>query len=101
MTSWQADLAPARLRERLKGHAGGADNVGAFFGEDNFVAVGSILLITGFVDATYHLELDALQIALCAIPTGICALILHGGRMLYLDRQLDKLVRGRADSGAR
>ncbi len=82
-----------RLREKLKGHAGGADNVGAFFGEDIFVAVGSILLITGFVDATYDLKLDALQIALWAIPTGICALLLHGARMIYLDRQLDKLVR--------
>jgi hypothetical protein len=68
------------------------DNVGAFFGEDIFVAVGSILLITGFVDATYGLKLDALQIALWAIPTALCALVIHAGRLLYFDRQLDRMM---------
>src|SRR5215213_6216479 len=81
-----------RVRERIKGFSASADTVGLFFGEDIFVAVGSILLITGFVDTTYHLKLEALQIAVWAIPTAICALLIHGTRLLLLDRQLDKLA---------
>jgi uncharacterized membrane protein len=81
-----------KIREKLKGHSAGTDNVGAFFGEDIFVAVGSILLITGFVDSTYHLTLDALSIALWAIPTGLCALLLQCARMLWLDRQLARMT---------
>jgi uncharacterized membrane protein len=85
-------------REKIKEHSAAVDNVGAFFGEDIFVAVGSILLITGFVDATYHLKLDALQVALWAIPTAVCALVIHAGRLLYLDRQLDKIMARTPDS---
>jgi uncharacterized membrane protein len=77
-----------KVREKVRSYAASADTVGLFFGEDIFVAIGSILLITGFVDATYHLKLEALQIALWAIPTGICALLIHGYRMLRFDRQL-------------
>ncbi|HEV7907517.1 MAG TPA: DUF969 domain-containing protein [Pseudonocardiaceae bacterium] len=77
--------------ERVKAHAAGADTVGLFFGEDVFIAIGSILLITGFVDTTYGLKLDALEIALWAIPTGVCALLIHGGRLLRLDRQLARM----------
>jgi uncharacterized membrane protein len=83
---------PDEVREKIKEHSAAVDNVGAFFGEDIFVAVGSILLITGFVDATYHLKLDALQVALWAIPTAVCALVIHAGRLLYLDRQLDRIM---------
>jgi uncharacterized membrane protein len=85
---------PEKVLEKIKGHAAGVDNVGAFFGEDIFVAVGSILLITGFVDSTYHLQLDALQIALWAIPTAVCAFAIHASRLLYLDRQLDRMMAG-------
>lgn len=52
------------------------------------MAVGSILLITGFVDTTYGLKLEALSIAVWAIPTAICAFTIHGARMLRLDRSL-------------
>jgi uncharacterized membrane protein len=78
----------ARMRERIRSLAASADNVGAFFGEDIFVAVGSILLITGFVNATYHTHLEPLNLALWAIPSAVCALLIHGGRLLYLDRTM-------------
>ncbi|MFJ3957380.1 DUF969 domain-containing protein [Arthrobacter sp. NPDC090010] len=81
---------PGHIKERIKGHSAAADNVGVFFGEDVFVAVGSILLITTFVDTTYHLQLEPLQLALWAIPTAIAALLIHGFRLLRLDKQLDK-----------
>ena len=51
---------PARVTETIKAHAAAADTIGAFFGEDFFVAIGAVLLITAYVDATYHLKLDPL-----------------------------------------
>jgi uncharacterized membrane protein len=81
---------PEHIKERIKGHSAGADNVGVFFGEDVFVAVGSILLITTFVDTTYHLHLEPLQLALWAIPSAFAAFLIHGFRLLRLDRALDK-----------
>jgi uncharacterized membrane protein len=87
-----------RVRERIKGFSASADTVGLFFGEDIFVAVGSILLITGFVDTTYDLKLDALDIALWAIPTALVALAVHGSRLLWLDRKLDRMT---AEDGGR
>jgi len=82
-----------RMREKVRSSAASADTVGLFFGEDIFVAIGSILLITGFVDTTYHLKLDPLHIALWAIPTAVCAFVIHGWRMLRLDRRLDAMAR--------
>lgn len=89
-----------RMREKIRSYASSADTVGLFFGEDIFVAVGSILLITGFVDATYGLKLEALQIALWAIPTALCAFAIHGARMLRFDRQLTVMANApRAEAG--
>ena len=48
---------PERVSQRIRAFAAGTDNVGAFFGEDIFVAVGAVLLITSFVDTTYDLTL--------------------------------------------
>lgn len=81
-----------RMTEKVRSYAASADTVGLFFGEDIFVAIGSILLITGFVDTTYHLKLDPLQIAIWAIPTAICAFVVHGFRMLRLDKQLERMA---------
>ncbi|MEV6607933.1 DUF969 domain-containing protein [Kutzneria sp. NPDC051319] len=77
-----------RQIERVKAFSASSDTVGLFFGEDIFLAIGSILLITSFVDSTYHLKLDALQIAIWAIPTAVCAYVIHGARLLWLDRTL-------------
>ncbi|MEU4117942.1 DUF969 domain-containing protein [Kitasatospora sp. NPDC028055] len=77
-----------KARERLRSFAASADNVGLFFGEDCFLAVGSILLITGFVNATYHTALEPVQLAVWAVPTAVCALLVHGARLLRLDRTL-------------
>jgi uncharacterized membrane protein len=81
---------PEHLKEKIKGHSAAVDNVGVFFGEDVFVAVGSILLITTFVDTTYGLHLEPLELALWAIPTALAALLIHGFRLLRFDRALDR-----------
>ncbi|QIS21950.1 DUF969 domain-containing protein [Nocardia terpenica] len=74
--------------ERIKAFSAGTDNIGLFFGEDIFIAVGSVLLITGYVNTTYHLQLDPLQLARWAIPTAVCAFVIHTARLLWLDRWL-------------
>jgi uncharacterized membrane protein len=82
------DELPETITDQVKAHSAAADTIGAFFGEDVFVAIGSVLLITSYVDANYHLKLDALQIALWAIPTAIAAFVIHGVRLLRLDAKL-------------
>jgi uncharacterized membrane protein len=89
---------PTPLTETIKAHAAAADTIGAFFGEDCFVAVGSVLLITGYVNASYHLKLDPLQIAFWAIPTAIAAFVLHGFRLLRLDGRLAGLARAKHEA---
>ena len=79
---------PERVTEAVKAQSAAADTVGAFFGEDVFVAIGAVLLITAYVDANYHLKLDALQIAIWALPTAIAAFLIHGFRLLRLDREI-------------
>ncbi len=79
---------PERVSQRVRAFAAGTDNVASFFGEDIFVAVGAVLLITNFVDTKYHFTLAPLQVALWAIPTAVCALVIHGLRSLLFDRQL-------------
>ncbi|MCW2574444.1 MAG: integral rane protein [Modestobacter sp.] len=89
---------PAHVSERIRAFSASTDNVGSFFGEDIFVAVGAVLLITSFVDATYGFELAPLDVALWAIPTAVCALLIHGARMLWLDRSLAREL-GKAPAG--
>ncbi|MFJ6694744.1 DUF969 domain-containing protein [Streptomyces sp. NPDC091272] len=79
---------PEKWREKVRSHSSGADTVGLFFGEDCFLAIGSILLITGFVNTTYNQHLEPLHLALWAIPTAVCAFLIHGARLLRLDRQM-------------
>jgi uncharacterized membrane protein len=81
-----------RMRDKIKGHASSADTVGVFFGEDIFVAIGSILLITSFVDTTYGLALEPIDLALWAIPTGVAALLIHAPQLLWLDRKLTRMA---------
>ncbi|HVA33160.1 MAG TPA: DUF969 domain-containing protein [Candidatus Baltobacteraceae bacterium] len=85
---------PEEVTELIKAHAAAADTVGVFFGEDCFVAIGSVLLIAGYVDASYHLKLDALQIAIWAVPTAIAAFAIHGWRLLRLDAHLAAMIDG-------
>ncbi|GAA2239963.1 DUF969 domain-containing protein [Kitasatospora cystarginea] len=79
-----------RARERVRSYAASADTVGLFFGEDCFLAIGSVLLITGFVNATYHTHLEPAQLAMWAIPSALCAALIHGTRLLRLDHRLER-----------
>ncbi|MFI7011460.1 DUF969 domain-containing protein [Streptomyces sp. NPDC050145] len=81
---------PDKLREKVRSYSSSADTVGLFFGEDCFIAIGSILLITGFVNSTYHQELEPTQLALWAVPLAVCAFFIHGSRLLLLDKKLER-----------
>jgi uncharacterized membrane protein len=73
-------------RMLIRAHAAGADNVGAFFGEDVFVALGSVLLVQAVLEQN-HIQAEPLRIALWAIPTAVVAFVVHGARLLLLDRR--------------
>jgi len=74
--------------ERVKAYSAATDNVGLFFGEDIFIAIGSIVLIQATL-ATYGYELAPLELAIWAIPTAIAAFLIHGARLLRFDRSLN------------
>ncbi|MGN6154724.1 MAG: DUF969 domain-containing protein [Sphingomicrobium sp.] len=75
--------------ERVKAMSAATDNVGLFFGEDIFIAIGSILLIQGSM-AGFGIELTPIHLSLWAIPTAICAFLIHSARLLWLDRKLGR-----------
>lgn len=74
-------------REEIRAWAAATDNVGLFFGEDIFLAIGSILLIKGVLEQ-YDILLEPLQLSVWAIPTAIAAFLIHGFRLWRLDRRL-------------
>jgi uncharacterized membrane protein len=74
--------------ERVKAMSAATDNIGLFFGEDIFLAIASILLIQGSL-ASFGIQLTPFQLSVWAIPTAICAFLIHGTRLLLLDRQLN------------
>ena len=75
--------------EHVKAMSAATDNVGVFFGEDIFLAVASILLIQGSLKG-FGIELTPFQLSVWAIPTAICAFLIHGTRLLLLDRKLGR-----------
>jgi uncharacterized membrane protein len=76
-------------RNRVKAFAAATDNVGLFFGEDIFIAIASILLIKGFLEAN-GIIVTPFELSVWAIPTAIAALLIHGTRLILLDRALNR-----------
>jgi len=76
--------------DKVKAYAAATDNVGMFFGEDIFFAIGSIVLIQQTLEA-YRIILSPLELAMWAIPTAIAAFLIHATRLLLLDRSLARM----------
>lgn len=74
-------------RWHLRAHAAAVDNIGLFFGEDVFIAIGSILLMKGFL-AENGIDVEPLDLAVYAIPTALLAFVIHAVRLVRLDRRL-------------
>lgn len=75
--------------EHIKAMSAATDNVGLFFGEDIFIAIGSILLMKGFLEQQ-GIILEPLELSVWAIPTAIAAFLIHGFRLWRLDRRLKR-----------
>lgn len=84
----QTDLSEAE-REEAKAMAAATDNVGLFFGEDIFIAIGSILLMVGFLEQQ-GIVLSPFQLSVWAIPTAIAAFLIHGFRLWRQGRKLNQ-----------
>ena len=78
-------LAPGG--DRIPAMAAATDNIGLFFGEDIFIAIGSILLMKGVLEG-YGIIIEPLHLSMWAIPSAIAALLIHGFRLWRLDRKL-------------
>lgn len=72
--------------DRIKAMAAATDNIGLFFGEDIFIAIGSILLMIGFLDQQ-GIHLSPFDLSVWAIPTAIAAFIIHALRLRRFGRK--------------
>ena len=82
---------PLAIRRRIRANAAAVDNIAVFFGEDIFIAIGSILLIKGFLEQN-GIHVEPTQLALWAVPTAIAAWIIHNVRLVLLDRSLRRAL---------
>ncbi len=90
---------PDRERYLIRSHAAAADNIGLFFGEDIFIAIGSILLMVGYLE-TNGISVTPLSLSVWAIPTALVALAIHSLRLWLLNRQLARSLAGlKAEGG--
>lgn len=78
---------PLETRHMIRAHSAAVDNIAVFFGEDIFIAIGSILLIKGFLEQN-GIQVEPAQLAVWAVPTAIAAWIIHVVRLSLLDRLL-------------
>jgi uncharacterized membrane protein len=79
----------ASLRALVRAHAAASDNIAIFFSEDIFIAFGSVLLIKAFLDGQGY-PIQPLRVSVWAIPTAVTALLVHGVRLMLLDRRLSR-----------
>ena len=80
------ELTP-EVRQAVRAQAAATDNIALFFGEDIFIAIGSILLMVGFLAAS-GITLDPIHLSLWAIPSAIVAFAIHALRLWLFDRKL-------------
>jgi uncharacterized membrane protein len=87
----EKELGPLSNQQRycVRAHAAAVDNIALFFGEDIFIAISSILLIKGFLQQS-GIVVQPFELSVWAIPTAVLALIVHGTRLLLLDRKLKR-----------
>ena len=87
MAEAAAEPLDDQRRDQVKAMTAATDNVGLFFGEDIFLAIGSILLIVGFLDQS-GITVEPLHLSMWAIPSAIAAFVIHGARLLLFDRKI-------------
>ena len=90
---------PDRERFLVRANAAAVDNIALFFGEDIFLAIASILLIKDFLEQS-GIAAEPLALSVWAIPTAICALLIHSARLWLLDRRLRRSLARTAEAEA-
>src|SRR5579859_4630440 len=73
------------IRPLIAPMAAAADNIAVFFSEDIFIAMGSVLLIAGFLTSS-GIALDPIKISVWAIPTALASFAIHAVRLMLFDR---------------
>ena len=71
--------------DKVRAMAAATDNIGLFFGEDIFIAIGSILLMKGVLEG-FGYQIEPLHLSVWAIPTAIAAFAIHGARLKWWRR---------------
>lgn len=74
-------------REDIRAMSAATDNIGLFFGEDIFLAIGSILLMKGVLEQN-GIFVEPLHLSVWAIPTAITAFVIHAVRLWRFERRL-------------
>ncbi|PWI58402.1 DUF969 domain-containing protein [Sulfoacidibacillus thermotolerans] len=87
---------PDDVRQTIRAHSAAVDNIGLFFGEDIFIAVGAILLMNGFFQQN-HISANPILMALWGIPTAISVFLIHSTRLYLLDRALKRRLGNHVD----
>ncbi len=80
-----------KLLQSVKAHASAAENTGAFFGEDIFIAVGGVVLMHNFFEAE-GMNVGLWSIALWGIPTAIAAFGVMVWRCYVLDKRIAREI---------
>ena len=76
-----------QAHENIRAMAAATDNIGLFFGEDVFIALGAVLLIQAFF-AQNGIDLSPASIAVWAVPTAIAAFVIHSIRIVLFQRRI-------------
>lgn len=83
----------------IRAHAAASENVGNFFADDIFVAVGALLLIKGFFD-TVGVPVRLQDIQWWSAPTAVWVLLVGWWRYRALDARLHRAGRQAKDASA-
>jgi uncharacterized membrane protein len=83
---------PKRTVEKLKANAAAVENIAYIFGQDIYIAFGAVLLMDAFLRQNGIADIEPLELGLWGIPTAIAALLVHGVRLWWLDRQIARDV---------
>ena len=79
-------------RFAVRALAAATDNVAVFFSEDIFVAMGSVLLMVGFLSSS-KIVMDPIHLSVWAIPTALASFVVHAARLLLFDRRLRRAAK--------
>ena len=79
---------PEDISQKVRGHSAAVDNIGLFFGEDIFIAVGAVLFMKGFFDQN-HVH-SSKPDGLWAIPIAVAVFVIHAIRLYLLDKSIKR-----------